>query len=383
MANFTSSLSTRSLDPILLEVAADFHITIQTAALASSAFAMTLAMVQPVLGIAGDMLGKQRVMSICLALIAIGNFAGAFASSFEVFLICRILCAIGTGGIMPLALGLLGDLVPVSGRQVAMSRVTSGGMSGFLLGASFAGIVGEFFGWRAVPAIIGALVVISTILLFFNFRKMPAPPAKPLSFKALLPVYRDIIRHPHARICFAAVLLEGIFIQGLFPFVSTLLTNLGQPRPAVAGLVIAGFPIGVLIYTMSISRLLPLLKEQGLLLGGGALVALQLILIGLGLPWQGYIFAFVLVGLGYFMMHGCLQSFVSEVAPQARAVAISLHACFIFIGAAIGPAFYGYSLLRFGTLATLTAASLAIMAVGFACSRLLRHRSDESVNGAT
>ena len=111
MATFTSALSGRALDPVLPKVAADLLVTVPTAALAASAFAFTYASVQPVLGFFGDHFGKPRVIAACLFLASVGNLIGAFSGSFEALLFGRIICGIGGGGIMPVALSLVGDVL--------------------------------------------------------------------------------------------------------------------------------------------------------------------------------------------------------------------------------------------------------------------------------
>ena len=64
-----------------------------------------------------------------------------------------------TGGIFPVGFALIGDLVPIKERQVALGRWLVVIMTGNLLGASVAGVVDDLArlarrvpGDRAVPA---------------------------------------------------------------------------------------------------------------------------------------------------------------------------------------------------------------------------------------
>lgn len=61
LASFAAALSVRALDPVLPHIAQDFHISIATAAGLSAAFALTFAIVQPILGAVADLFGKARV----------------------------------------------------------------------------------------------------------------------------------------------------------------------------------------------------------------------------------------------------------------------------------------------------------------------------------
>jgi predicted MFS family arabinose efflux permease len=140
----------------------------------------------------------------------------------------------------------------------------------------------------------------------------------------------------------------------------------------IAGLVIAGFAVGGLLYTMSLSRFLPRLGVKGMMIAGAAVVGSQLALVALGLPWQIQIANFILMGWGFYMLHGCLQVFASELSEEARASALSLHAFFFFLGQTVGPIAYGFGILSVGKVPALMAAAAVIVALGLACARLLR-----------
>jgi predicted MFS family arabinose efflux permease len=141
---FASALSSRSMDPVLPLVADGFGVSVATAASLSAVVALTFAIVQPLLGAAADMFGKPRLMIACLILLGAANALGAAATSFEMLFASRVLVGIAAGGTFPIAFGLTGDLVPTAQRQVALSRVLAGAMTGNLLGASAAGVIGDF-----------------------------------------------------------------------------------------------------------------------------------------------------------------------------------------------------------------------------------------------
>jgi predicted MFS family arabinose efflux permease len=146
LASFAANLSVRAIDPVIPHIADDLSVSIAQAAGLSAALAFTFAIVQPIIGAVADLLGKARVMVVCLALLGIGSFLGAFATSYPMLLATRILCGVGAGGVFPVTLGLTSDLVPVAGRQVAISRVLAGAMIGNILGATLGGVVGDLLG---------------------------------------------------------------------------------------------------------------------------------------------------------------------------------------------------------------------------------------------
>jgi predicted MFS family arabinose efflux permease len=372
LATFSAALSARALDPVLPHVAEDFSVSIATAASFAAAFAFTFAIIQPVLGAFADMFGKARLMIVALALLGFANILGAMATSFPLLFASRILAGIGSGGVFPIALGLTSDLVGAEKRQVAIGRTLAGAMTGNLLGATVSGLIGDFLGWRGVLAFLGAIVVVASIVVAIGFRgaALTNPPRTSLS--ALKKGYRTIFGNPNARVCYSAVFIEGCCVLGLFPFIASFLFDLGQTSLSIAGIVIAGFAVGGLFYTMTVSRLLPVIGVKGMIIGGAALVGVQLMAVALGPEWRLQLVGLVFMGWGFYMIHGSLQVFASELSAEARATALSLHAFFFFMGQTVGPIAYGFGLQHAGKVPTLLAAGAVMIALGFVCARLLR-----------
>src|SRR5467141_2406854 len=350
LATFAASLSARALDPVLPHVASDFNVSIAAAAGFASVFAFTFAIVQPALGAAADLFGKARLVILCLVLLGLANILGALSSSFSLLFATRILAGIGAGGVFPIALGLTSDLVAPDKRQVAIGRTLAGAMTGNLLGASLSGLIGDFLGWRGVLAVPGSLAVVASVAVAIGFRGgvLKRAPAK-VDLSVLRHGYRTIFANPNAKVCYAAVFIEGSCVLGVFPYVASFLFELGVTSLSISGLVIAGFAVGGLFYTLSVSRFLPRLGVNGMMISGA-----------------------MLMGWGFYMIHGSLQVFASELSVEARASALSLHSFFFFMGQTIGPIAYGFGILNVGKIPTLLASAVIIVVLGFVCARLLR-----------
>jgi predicted MFS family arabinose efflux permease len=320
------------------------------------------------------MLGKARLMIACLVLLGLANILGALSTSFPLLFATRVLAGVASGGVFPVALGLTSDLVGPEKRQIANGRTLAGSMTGNLLGATASGLIGDFLGWRGVLAVLGVLVVLAAIAVGAGFRgaQLKHPPRT--SFSALKAGYYTIFSNPNARVCYSAVFVEGCCVLGLFPFIASFLFELGQTSLSIAGIVIAGFAIGGLFYTATVSRFLPRLGVGGMMLAGAALVSVQLVATAFGLGWKLQFLVLLMMGWGFYMIHGCLQVFASELSVEARATALSLHSFFFFMGQTAGPIAYGFGLGHFGKMPTLFAAASAMIALGFACSRLLKQR---------
>ena len=66
---------------------------------------------------------------------------------------------------------MAGDRVPVQQRQVAIGRLLFAAMSGNLLGASGAGVIGDLVGWRGVFFVTGAIDLIALAVAIPGFRE--------------------------------------------------------------------------------------------------------------------------------------------------------------------------------------------------------------------
>ena len=136
---FASTLFSRAVDPVVPKIAADVGVDVKTAALLSSAFTFPYAIMQPALGTIADFFGKTRLMNISLAAVVTTTLVCAFASDFSLLVAMRVIAGICAGGIFPVGVAIVGDLVPFHERQVAIGRLLAVGLTGNLIGALISG----------------------------------------------------------------------------------------------------------------------------------------------------------------------------------------------------------------------------------------------------
>ncbi|QND70975.1 MFS transporter [Tardiphaga robiniae] len=373
LASFAAALSMRALDPVLPHVADDLSITVAIAAGLASALAFTFAIVQPALGAAADLFGKPRLMIVCLVLLGIANILGAITTDYPLLLATRVLAGIGAGGVFPMTLSLTSDLVGPKLRQVALSRVMAGAMTGNLLGSTASGVIGDFFGWRGVLVILGGLAIVASVAVAYGFKGAAIiKPTVKADFGKLAQGYKVIFRNPNTLIVYSAVFIEGCCILGLFPYISSFLFDRGVTSLSIAGLVIACFAVGGLFYTATVSRMLARLGINGMMIYGGIVIAIQLAATAFSPNWQIQALSLLLMGWGFYMLHGSLQIFSTELSQEARASAMSLHAFCFFMGQSVGPIAYGFGLAHAGKMPTLLISAAIVFALGFAAAKLLR-----------
>jgi DHA1 family inner membrane transport protein len=287
----------------------------------------------------------------------------------------RIVAGLVAGGVFPVAMALVGDLVPVDQRQVAIGRLLAVGLTGNLVGSTIAGVIGDLLGWRGVFGVLGLFGLIVAVVAFFAFRGVVTPPRAPFNRVAVLSNFRSIFADPRAKVCFISVFFEAIFIHGLFPYVALLLLAIGETRALVAGLMIAAFAMGGVFYSLSVPVFIARVRERYLMVAGGAVAATGLVLIALHVPWVWQIAVYGLFGFGFYLLHGCIQVHVTDLSQTARGAAASLHSSSFYLGQAVGPVVYGYGFAHGGPEPSIFVGAAVVMTVGLVCSRLLRHRS--------
>ena len=87
--------------------------------------------------------------------------------------------------------------------------------------------------------------------------------------------------------------------------------------------------------------------------------------------WPLAILAFALLGFGFYLLHGSIQVFMTELAPEARGASVALHSTSFFFGQAIGPVLYGVGFAHAGQGTTLVIAAMGVALVGLVTVRLL------------
>jgi predicted MFS family arabinose efflux permease len=374
---FASTLFSRAVDPVIPKIAADVGVDVSTAALLSSAFTFPYAIMQPALGTIGDFFGKTRLMNISLAAVVTTTLICAFVSDFSVLVTMRVIAGVCAGGIFPVGVAIVGDLVPVHARQVAIGRLLAVGLTGNLIGALISGAIGDLLGWRGVFFSIGGFGLIVAVIAFFAFRGLSTAKPRPFSLTAAAAGFRSVFADPRAKVCFSSVFFEGIFIHGMFPYVALLLLASGETHSSYSGIIIAGFGLGGIMLSLSLPFLVVRVTERQLMLTGAAGAAIAFVLIAFNMAWYIQAAVFVLFGLGFYMLHNCIQVHVTDLSQTARGAALSMHSSAFFSGQAIGPIYYGYAFGHFGIAVPPLIGAAVILVIGLTCARLLRHRRRE------
>ena len=236
---FTSALAQRSLDPLTIRISEDLLVRPETVALLSTAIAVPFALVQPVLGPLGDHFGKDKIIKGALWLLALSTFASAFVPAFLWLMGLRVLSGAASGGIIPISQAIVADLYTGHKRQICIARITMAAFIGQLAGASFAGLVVGWIGWRGVLLACSTVVFAAAILASIKIPRPPPLNRGPLSIRTILRNYGSLFRMPRAWACYTTGFMQSGTLFGLLPFIAYLLENAKNGGPREAGLVIA------------------------------------------------------------------------------------------------------------------------------------------------
>ena len=375
-AAFVSVASMRVADPLLPQVAQEFGVSAGDASVIATAFALAYGLCQLIWGALGDRFGKFRLVALMTLVSALTAASAAFADSLAALGIARFAAGATAAAIVPLGMAFVGDHVPYRDRQAVLARFLTGTILGLVGGQILGGVVGELVGWRAVFLLLGAFFLVVGLALMVE-RRSPRVPAPVLTASirpaALLRGYALLLGRPWARVVLATVFVEGLLFYGAFTFIGAWLHARFGLGYAMVGLVLGCFGLGGLVYALTVRWLMDRLGERGLALGGGAILTLGF----LAVAWGSLALmapAIAALGLGMYMLHATLQTNATQMAPEARGLAVSTFANALFLGQAAGVWLAGLAIDRIGFPSVFAALGVGLMLLGAVFAALLGRR---------
>ncbi|HZO26603.1 MAG TPA: MFS transporter [Chloroflexota bacterium] len=121
--------------------------TLVLAAWTITAYALAQTVMLPMAGQLAEQFGQMRVFVACVSLFTVGSLLCALAPNVYALIACRIVQAIGGGGLFPAATGLVAQKPPQT-RSRMIGLIASIFPIGGILGPNLGGLVIEQFGWR-------------------------------------------------------------------------------------------------------------------------------------------------------------------------------------------------------------------------------------------
>jgi predicted MFS family arabinose efflux permease len=371
--HFCSSAMMRVCDPMLPALAQAFGVTTGRAALTVSVYAVAYGLLQLLFGPLGDRYGKRRVIGCAALGCVVGNVLALFAMSLEMLVVARFLAGATAAGIIALVLAWVGDTVPYADRQPVLARFLMLSLGGMVAGQWVSGVLTEWLGWRAVFALLAVVFCAGGLAIRLD-RDVRAEPVRPPSPNGHLRDIRNVLSVPWARWMLLIVMVEGAFAFGGLAFLPAFLVREFGLGLSAAAAVVALYGVGGFFYAFTARRLLAVLGESGMVLVGGLALGIGWLALAVGHHWALSLPACLLAGVGFYMLHGTLQTHATQMVPALRGTAVSLFASTMFLGIAAGVAAASAVVDRVGTRPVFTACALALAMLGAVFALSLRER---------
>ncbi|MFD9936686.1 MFS transporter [Streptomyces massasporeus] len=130
------------------------------------------AVLTPVLGRAGDMYGKRRVLMAALGLMTAGSVLCALTSDIAVLIAARTLSG-AAAAVVPLSISILRDELPPQRRGSAVALMSSTVGIGAALGLPLAAVIVQYANWHTMFWVTSLLGAAGVTLVWWAVRESP------------------------------------------------------------------------------------------------------------------------------------------------------------------------------------------------------------------
>jgi predicted MFS family arabinose efflux permease len=175
---------------LLPDIAADLEVSESRVGLLVTLFALTVVISTAPLTLLTRRFSRKWLIVAMLAVFALSNLLAAFAQTYEVLAVARVIGGLAHGLFWAVTTPYTALLVP--GRQLAraVSVTTAGGSFAFILGVPLTAAIGHALDWRAAFGVMAALIVVFAVLAAVllpakeHRRPAPEPGAEPVRDKS-------------------------------------------------------------------------------------------------------------------------------------------------------------------------------------------------------
>ena len=345
---------------LLPEVAADLGVSIPSAGLLITGYAIGVVVGGPIIVVATSRLPRKITLIGLAMLFVIGNLFCAIAPNYGLLMAARVFTAFGHGAFFGISAVVAGTLVPRNQRARAMAMVFAGLTLANILGVPGGTALGQIAGWRATfwaVVVIGLVSVAAIIAWVPSDRGASAPPSLMREFA--------VFRKLQVWLAMAVSVLSAGATFACFTYIAPILQTVTGMQPHQVTWVLLLFGVGITIGNLIGGRLADWRLMPTIL---GALVLLILVLAQFSLSSHSVIGACISVfvwGCVMFILIAPLQMRVIECAGEAPNLASTLNQGAFNVGNA-GGAWIGGLAITLGAgydMLPLVGASLTVMAL--------------------
>ncbi|MDR7001215.1 MFS transporter [Neobacillus niacini] len=360
-------------------IAKDLKISVTTAGLTVSLYALGVTFGAPILTSLTSRMSRKSLLLWIMIIFIIGNSIAASATVVEILLVARVVSAFSHGVFMSIGSTIAANLVPENRRASAISIMFTGLTVATVTGVPFGTFIGQQFGWRFAFM---AIVAVGVIAFIANSLLIPAD--MPKGIKTTFRDQLKLVTNGRLLLLFIITALGygGTFV--VFTYLSPLLQEItGFKQGSVAvillvyGLAIA---IGNVIGGKAANR-----KPISALFYMFILQAIVLFVLTFTAPYKvAGLITIIFMGVLAFMNVPGLQVYVVMLAerfvPSAVDIASAINIAAFNAGIAIGSYLGGVITDSIGLIHTAEAGALmvlgAVMLTGWS---LALERKDEKI----
>ncbi|QPC41690.1 MFS transporter [Kaustia mangrovi] len=353
---------------LLLQVSADLGVSVATAGLLISGYALGVFVGAPVLTVATRNLPRKTVLIALMLIFILGNAACALAPSYTALMIGRVITSLAHGTFFGVGSVVATRLVAPERRASAIALMFTGLTVATLLGVPFGAWLGLAFGWRTTFWAVSAIGVAAVVVLAI-FVPSVKKAAEQIPFREELAV----LARPQVLLGLAMTVLGFAGVFTVFTYIQPILTGLSGYSVGAVSPILLAFGGGLAFGNIAGGRLADRNVALAVL---GTLVLLTVVLAGMGIAAHDRIAAVAFVGLlgaASFATVAPLQMRVLEKAEGAgQNLASSLNIAAFNLGNALG-AWLGGATIDYGpglaaipfvaALVTLSGLAIALVSV--------------------
>ena len=349
---------------LLLDMSADLHVTLQAAGLLISGYALGVVVGAPVLTVFTRQWPRKTVLLALMAIFTLGNAACALAPDYGLLMAARVVTAFAHGSFFGVGSVVATGLVASDKRASAIATMFTGLTLANVLGVPVGTWLGQAFGWRSTFWAVAAVGLLALAVIQWLVPRDESAPEK-MDWRA------DVAAMGRRSVLLGLLTTVlgygGVF--AVFTYIAPLLTEItGFDKSAVPPILLV-FGGGLVAGNLLGGKLADRRLEATVL---GSLVALAVVLGGMGFALHSHVLAVVftgLLGVAAFATVAPLQMWVLSKADGAGAtLASSFNIAAFNLGNALGAWVGGVVIAREAGLAavTWTAMALPLAALGVA-----------------
>ena len=321
-----------AISPLLVEVAAAFSVPVARAGALLTVFSIAIAVVAPVVGLAAQRLPRDRVIVAGLLVFAFAWAAAGSASSFEWLLGAAALAGGATGAVLPAAYAYAGDLSRYDERAHVMGRIVSGWSLAILVVVPVMAVTAQSVDWRWAFGALALAASAIALLLALAPRPALAAPDVPVGAQSVAGSLRQVLRdRPTVLVLVCNGIDMGAF-YAVYAFIGAEMHRLNGFGPALSGLVVAAYGLGLALVTFNGRAIDRIGKKRTAV---GALLSLGVVLSAL--PWLAASPIAMAAGI---VVWGCVQgsfftsitALATEQIPRLRGVVTALLSASTYVG---------------------------------------------------